>query len=244
MRMEVAVVLANTSPSIVLGGGLEKLAKRLEEILPDLRRAAEELRRVEEKYCRPLLLVEPTELDSYFKSMLTPFTFDLIATMLPLSHSLFTRVVEERGFSVLMELKELEKELFAELRPLLEEAAREKKLDSEAVVRAYAAAIDYDLWLIDMVIEVGFHGFLDRLTERAGKVGEEFVGYLYALFYVIMSINSALLGGAPHREDTLKILVEWGSHYAREVEDYLDTLLFLIPDEEYEAVSEFLRELG
>ncbi len=67
--MEVAVVLANTSPSIALGGGLEELAKKLKEILPNLRRAAEGLRRVEEKYCRPLLLVEPAELGSYFKSM-------------------------------------------------------------------------------------------------------------------------------------------------------------------------------
>ena len=81
------------------------------------------------------------------------------------------------------------------------------------------------------------------MRESAITTLKKRIGYLYALFYVIMSINSALLGGAPHREDTLKILVEWGSHYAREVEDCLDTLLFLIPDEEYEAVSEFMREL-
>ncbi len=144
---------------------------------------------------------------------------------------------------MLVELKELEKELFKEFRPLIEEAASAKGVDPGHVVKAWAAAIDYDLWLTDMVMEVGFRGFLDRLIERAGRVGEEFIENLYSLFYTLMSVNSALLGDAPYREETLRTLIEWSSRCAEEVEDYLDTLLFLIPDEEYKAVTESLGEL-
>jgi len=238
--MEVAVVLVNTSPSIALGEKLERLAERVKALLPDLGRAVGELSRVEEKYCKPLLLVEPPRLSSYFRSMLPSFMLDLVSITLPLSRSLFTRAEEDP--LVLVELKELEKELFKEFRPLIEEAASAKGVDPERVIKAWAAAIDYDLWLIDMVMEVGFRGFLDRLIERAGRVGEEFIESLYSLFYTLMSVNSALLGDAPYREETLRTLIEWSSRYAEEVEDYLDTLLFLIPDEEYKAVTESLGE--
>ncbi len=92
--MEVAVVLANTSPSIALGEKLERLAERVRALLPDLGRAVGELRRVEEKYCKPLLLVEPPRLSSYFRSMLPSFMLDLVSITLPLSRSLFTRAEE------------------------------------------------------------------------------------------------------------------------------------------------------
>ena len=196
---------------------------------------------MEERYCRPLLLVKPQELDIYLKRTLSLFIIDLVPVMLPLSYDLFVEAEEKKDPSTLIKLKELEKELFRMLKPLLREGAGRRGVDPIPVIKAHATVIDYDLWLIDMVTELGFHGFVERLMERAGDIIEDFVRCLYSLFYVTMSVDLALLGDASYREDTLRTLVRWCSSYAKEVEDYLDTLIFLIPDEEYEAVSGYLK---
>lgn len=233
------VVLINTSPSIALGGRLGELAEELRELLPDLDFAVERLNAVEERFCKPLLLEKPEELEERFKRTLPLFTLDLVSAMLPFSRGMFVKAEEDA--SALLRIKELEKEVFGELRLALERATRERGVNPEPVVAAHAAAVDYDLWLIDMVVEYGLYGFAERLAERASEMCDDLAERLYSLFYVVMCVDAALLGGAPYDEGALGVLVEWCSYYAEEVEDYLDTLIFLIPDEEYEAVREFLK---
>ncbi len=239
--MSTVVTLVNTSPSIALGEKLEELTERLKELLPNLDLAISKLNIIEKRFCKPLLLKNPQELEKYFTSTLPLFMFNLVSAMLPLSNGIFMKVEEEKDTSILVKLRELEKELFKEIKLLLKKAAREKRVSSEPIIMAHAAAIDYDLWLIDMIIELGLQGFVERIIKRASGISDDFVKSLYSLFYVMMSVDVALLSGAPYRKDTLDILVERCSHYAKEVEDYLDTLIFLIPDEEYRAVTEFLK---
>jgi len=209
---------------------LPRIAEELEHLLPGLREVMRRLERVEARFCRPLLLTEPEELERRFTETLPVFTFHVMSTILPLSSDLLLGAENEDFRLRLKRLMDLEKRLFGELKPLLEEKAVSYGLDPDAVVRAHAAAIDYDLWAISSVLEVGFNGFLKRLSERARAEAEALVGYLYSLLYVMMCTDLVLLREAPRRRDTLEKLVGWGSGYAEEVEGYLDTLSLLVSD--------------
>lgn len=110
------------------------------------------------------------------------------------------------------------------------------------MIKANAALIDYDLLLFDMMSRYGLQGFAMRLVERAHDMLNDLVHCLYSSLYATMSVDMALLGEISYNKETLRILTEWCNHYAEDLEDYLDTLVFLIPDENYEAVLEFTRE--
>ncbi|MCD6457803.1 MAG: hypothetical protein J7K82_03035 [Thermoproteales archaeon] len=239
--MSIAMALAAPSTSVTLGGRLPKIAEELESLLPGLREVTRKLEEVEERFCRPLLLTEPEESKRRFAETLLVFAFHIESAILPLFSNLLLRT-ENRDFKLhLKRLMDLEKRLFKELKPFLEEKAISYGLDSDAVIKIHAAMIDYDLWLISSLLEVGFDGFLKRLLERAKMEAEVFTCYLYSLFYVMMCIDLVLLREAPHRKDTFEALVSWGSIYAEEVEDYLDTLSLLISDEAYEALTGFVK---
>ncbi|MCD6563014.1 MAG: hypothetical protein J7K23_03730 [Thermoproteales archaeon] len=124
---------------------------------------------------------------------------------------------------------------------VIREKARGINLEYEPVIEANAALVDYDLWLIDSVIEYGFEGFVKRLEDRVDGSGERFLRYLYALYLIVLSMDLALLSDMPYRMDTLRVLVEWCSRYADEVEDYLDTFLFLVSDYSYETLAGFIK---
>jgi len=230
--------IVNVTPAITLAGAVRGSVEDLRRVLPGIDSAAGRLGAVAERYCRPLLVADPRELDGLFERNLPLFTFELVSAALPLSSSLLAA----GDASSLLRLRELGVELFERARPLLERAAREKGVEPEPVIQAHAAAMDYTLWLIDAVAEVGPAGLVERLAERGGEVIWGLVESLYSLLYAMMSVDEALLGGAPYRRDALEALVELCSRYARDVEDYLDTLIFLIPDEGYSAVVEFLGE--
>ena len=237
--MTAAVVLTAPSLSVALGGGLPRIAGELESLLPGLREVAGRLERVEARFCRSLLQTRLEELDRRFRETLPVFAFHVVSAVFPLFSDMLLGTEDEEFRIRLERLMVLEKRLFEELKPLLEERAASYGVDPGSVVRVHAAVIDYDLWVISSVLEVGFDGFLRRLSERAGMEAEEFVGYLYSLICVTMCIDSVLLKGAPHRRDTFEALIGWGSSYAEEVEDYLDTLSLLISDEAYEALAGF-----
>ncbi len=179
------------------------------------------------------------ELDRRFRETLPVFAFHVVSAVFPLFSDMLLGTEDEEFRLCLERLMVLERRLFEELKPVLEERAASYGVDPGSVVRVHAAVIDYDLWVISSVLEVGFDGFLRRLSERAGMEAEEFVGYLYSLICVTMCIDSVLLKGAPHRRDTFEALIGWGSSYAEEVEDYLDTLSLLVSDEAYEALAGF-----
>jgi len=231
--------IVNATPAIALAGAVRVSVEDLRGVLPGIDSVVSRLEAVVERYCRSPLVADSRELDGLFERNLPLFMFDLVSAALPLSSSLLAAVGDA---SSLLRLRELGVELFERARPLLERAARERNVEPEPVIQAHAATVDYTLWLIDAVAEVGLAGLAERLTARAGEVIQGLVESLYSLLYAMMSVDEALLGGAPYRRDALEALIERCSRYAGDVEDYLDTLAFLIPDEEYNAVAEFLRE--
>ena len=239
--MTATIVLTAPSLTVTLGRRSQKMAEELEALLPGLRDVARRLEKVETRFCCPLLQTRIEELDQRFAEFLPSFTFHVVSAVFPLFSNLFLEVEDEESRARLKRLMISEKKFFEELKPALEEKASLYGVDPGSVVKVHAAVIDYDLWVISSVLEVGFDGFLRRLSERAGMEAEAFVGYLYSLFYVMMCIDLVFLGGVSYRRDTFEALVSWGSSYSEEVEDYLDTLSLLVSDEAYEALIGFTK---
>ena len=236
--MSAAVTLINISPSIVLKAGLRD-TELPEELLRYLDYVEDRLESLEKHHCRPLLLKRPEELKKHFEETLPHFMVSLASAILPLSYNILM-IAETKG--TLDTLISLEKRLFKEIKRAVEKAANEKGIDPEPAIKAHTTAINYDMWLINMASRVGLHGLIERLVERLSGFGEEFAKVLYSMFYAMISVDTALLRNAPYNEETLKTLTEWCSKYAEEVEDYLDTLTFLIPDEEYKAVKDLIAK--
>ena len=229
-------ILALRIPS--LSAALSRVSpafEKLKSLLPGLEAAVSRLESVEAKFCRPLLSLEPEELRPYISRNLASFTYYLVYALEPISSSLLLG----EGIGRLKELGRLEAEAFGDVKRLVEERAKEKGVDAGPVVKAHAAAVDYDLWLIGSVLEVGLEGLIGGLAERAGEEVEGMVRSLYSLFYALMAVDSALFKDAPYRRESLGELVALCSTYAEEVEDYLDTLSLLVSDEAYEACRRF-----
>ena len=237
----VAAFLA-LSPSIIIGEKIPELAGELEIILPESKDIVVKFKDVKIKFCKPLLLTDPEELEEYLLKTLPFYALHIAFAMEPISSNLFLRVEEEEIKNRLKKMMNFEKKFFDKLTVLLKEKASSYSLKPDSIIRAHAAAIDYDLWLINSVLEIGLTGFLKRISERAIKEFEEFTNHLYLLFYVTMGIDMVLLEDSPYREDTLIMLVNLSSDYAEEVEDYLDTLSLLISNETYEALTDFMNE--
>ena len=221
---------------------IEEIVNEFKRLMPNLDVVLQKLIYVEEKLCKPLLLCDTQRLASYFKDALPIFTYHFISIWSPVSYEFLTKIEEEGGMSKLEKLKDLEKKLFEKMKGVIEDSANRKGVNPELVLKAYAALINYDLWLADALKDVGLNGLIERLTKRASKILGGFSISLYSLIYLVMSIKLALFNGEPYKEDTLKTLVEWSSSYAKEIEDYLDAFIFLIPDEKYEATRDLIED--
>ncbi len=214
-----------------------EVAVELESIVP-LRDMRSKLEKVKADLCQPLLLIEPKDLEQSLGENLPAFTFHLTSVTLPVLSSL---LLEPSAKSLLRGLIDLEKKAYRELEVILREQAPPHGVNPQPIIKMHAAAIDYDIWAINAILDVGFKGFMARLLERARTEAEHLGEHLYPLLYALTCVDSAILEGSPHRKDTLEKLVKWGFSHANEVEDYIDTLSLLISDEAYEALAEYLE---
>jgi len=238
------VVFAVPSSGVVLGGKLSELAEELKSFLPGFQRVIKEFEEIEVKFCRPLLQCRSEELGERFREMLPVFSFHVVSAVFPVFSNIFLKSDVREVKACLRKLMNFEKEFFEEFKSVLVEKAALYGLDSDSVVKIHAAVIDYDLWIIESVLETGFYGFLRRLSERAEEEVSGLVKYFYSLLYVVMCVDSVLFKNTPYRKDVLEILIDWGSRYAEEVEDYLDTLSLLVSDETYKVLADFYGGLS
>ncbi|MCS7365304.1 MAG: hypothetical protein NDF54_07710 [archaeon GB-1867-035] len=231
-----------TSPNIALGRRIEFLANELETLFPKFSEMVEKLEEVEDKFCRPLLLLRPEELEKEFSKQLSSFIYHIISAIIPSSSELLLNADKDVGRIKIKKLIGFEKKLFEEIKHLLREKSSQYELNPEDVIKAHAAVINYDIWILNLVLNIGLDELIRRISERAEDEVQEFTRYLYSLFYTLMTIDLVILKNIPHRKDTLKLLVSWSVYYAEEVEDYLDTLNLAVINETYEIVKDFLEK--
>lgn len=196
---------------------------------------------------KPLLVAKPEDMPSVFKSKYPVFTF--YATSFLSSFSLAKVYITfpenaEKVVSLLKKVVKVEKTLYELYTTALKEGGARADIPTDRVEYAVAQLFDHDLWVLEKVSELGLENFLKLLVERAYDEVSDMYGYMLALLYVVMSVNTALFELVSYRKESLEILIDWAEYYARELDAYIDTVNLLITDEYYEAVEEYLREKG
>ena len=140
--------------------------------------------------------------------------------------------------ATLAELIDLEKRLGVALAELIRGSGYEL---AEDLVYGLSVLIDRDQWVIEKITELGIDGFINRVLSRDPKTLIEFATYtMYLIFSWVASIATIVGVVKDYRNENRDKMAQWCKKYAKEVEDYIDTLDVLVKDDVYEE----LRELG
>jgi len=111
---------------------------------------------------------------------------------------------------------------------------------AEDLVYGLSVLIDRDRWIIEKVSELGVEGFIKRVIDRDLKAFMEFATYTMYLTFTWVASTAALLGIVKnYRDENRDKIAQWCRGYAKEVEDYIDTLDILVKDDVYEELLEF-----
>ncbi len=152
--------------------------------------------------------------------------------MVELSHAMPSHLNK----NILEEFISLEEEIATLLAKLIR-SSRYKH--AENLAYGLSAFVNHDLWVLRKISGLGFEGFVKRLVGRGSKEFMEFIGYTMYLTFTWAASTVAVLGIVrEYREENRDALAQWCKSYAREVEDYLDTLDILVNDEVYEELVE------
>lgn len=128
-------------------------------------------------------------------------------------------------------LREVEEELAKAVARKLRLSEYERVDD---LLYALSVLVDRDLWIIDRVAELGLEGLVKRFIDRALDVVLQLVGYTTYLAFAWTSASTAVLGIAKeYKRENRDLLAAWCREYAKEIEEYLDTLDLLLDDELY-----------
>ena len=147
-----------------------------------------------------------------------------------LTQSILSRI----NRTTLDEFIDLEEKLGIALAKLIKES---KYKFAEDLVYGLSVLIDRDRWVIEKVSELGIDGFIKRVIDRDPKAFMEFANYTIYLTFTWVASTVALLGIVKnYRDENRDKMSQWCREYAKEVEDYIDTLDILLKDEVYKEL--------
>jgi len=110
---------------------------------------------------------------------------------------------------------------------------------AEELVHGLSALIDRDRWIIQKVSELGIDGFIKRVINRDPKAFIEFTTYTMYLTFTWVASTTTLLGVVKdYKSENRDKMARWCSEYAKEIENYLDTLDILVKDDVYKELLE------
>jgi len=110
---------------------------------------------------------------------------------------------------------------------------------AEDLVYGLSVLIDRDRWIIEKVFELGIDEFIKRVIDRDPKAFMEFATYTMYLTFTWVASTAALLGIVKnYKDDNRDKMAQWCREYAKEVEDYIDSLDILVKDDVYEELLE------
>ncbi|GEM_PF-1885406 len=136
----------------------------------------------------------------------------------------------------LKELRDVEGELAKAVASVIKNSDYSRADD---LIYALSILIDRDLWILDKVSKLGFNDFIKKFIDRASNIVLQFSGYtVYLTFAWIASISATLGIAKEYKEENRDTLTAWCREYAKEVDNYLDTLDLLLDDEVYEDLAE------
>ncbi|MHC1628067.1 MAG: hypothetical protein ACXQTI_04460 [Candidatus Nezhaarchaeales archaeon] len=140
--------------------------------------------------------------------------------------------------ATLDELIDLEEKLGVALTELIRGSGYEL---AEDLIYGLSVLIDRDRWIIEKITELGIDGFINRVLGRDPKAFIEFATYtMYLTFSWVASVATIVGIVKDYRNENRDKMARWCRAYAKEIEDYIDTLDVLVKDDVYEK----LRELG
>lgn len=138
--------------------------------------------------------------------------------------------------SVLSEFIDLEEKLGVALARLIRKSGYRF---AEDLIYGLSVLIDRDRWVIERAAELGVDGFISRVVDRDPKAFMEFASYtMYLTFTWVASTAAVLDVVKKYREENRDKIAQWCKKYAKEVEDYIDTLDILVKDDVYEELVE------
>jgi len=148
-------------------------------------------------------------------------------TQLTLSHA--DRAVSD-------EFINLEEKLATALTELIRRSGYEY---AENLVYGLSVLIDRDRWIIKKTSELGIDGFINRVLDRDPKAFMEFAAYTMYLTFTWVASTAALLGVVKnYKDENRDKMARWYRGYAKEIEDYIDTLDILVKDDVYKELLE------
>ena len=137
----------------------------------------------------------------------------------------------------LKEFIDLEEELGIALAKLIRRSEYEF---AENLVYGLSVLIDRDRWIIEKISELGIEGFIQRIIERDPKAFMEFATYTMYLTFTWVASTAALLDIVKnYKNENRDKMARWCKEYAKEVEDYIDSLDIILKDEVYEELLKF-----
>jgi len=134
------------------------------------------------------------------------------------------------------EIIDLEEKLGIALAKLIRKTGYEY---AENLVYGLSVLIDRDRWIIEKISELSIDDFLKKVIDRDPKAFIEFAAYTRYLTFTWVASTAALLGVVKnYKVENRDKMAQWCRGYAKEVEDYIDTLDILVKDDVYEELLE------
>ena len=110
---------------------------------------------------------------------------------------------------------------------------------AENLVYGLSVLIDRDRWIIEKISELSIDDFLKKVIDRDPKAFMEFAAYTMYLTFTWVASIAALLGVVKnYKVENRDKMAQWCRGYAKEVEDYINTLDVLVKDDVYEELLE------
>jgi len=220
---------------------LEEAFREIEEIV-----GADVFKRLEPIYnkiinetIKPLVKTSPSEVDTIFKAKCPLFTNYFMSVLSSINISLILSKTESELRGSLKLVKEIEKRIYRVFKDIIEKSEFNGKED---VLYAFSILTDYDLWVINTLLEFGFEEYVHRVEERARYEIRELMSYLFSLTYSLMACLSVILRVVEEPVvETFNVLVNWCKRYAGDVDSYVDTIDLLISDEHYEVIKDYIE---
>jgi len=245
-------VAVTTVPALPLKALSTKLWMELEEVVKEMEKlvGTDMLKGLEPIYdkiinetIKPLIKAPPSEVDTVFKEKRMLFANYFTKISSSITESLVLSKTGEELRNSLRRFKKIEYRIYGALK---DEIEKSEFNGIENILYAISIAADYDLWVINSILEVGFEEFIRRVDKRASDEIHKLIGYLLSLTYSLMACLFVMLRykavevSKPVAE-TFNILVSWCSKYADELDLYVDTINLLISDEYYGVIKDYIE---
>ncbi len=108
---------------------------------------------------------------------------------------------------------------------------------AENLVYGLSILIDRDRWVIEKISELSIDGFIGRVIDRDPKAFMELATYTMYLTFTWVAPTAAILGVVKsYKDENRDKMAQWCKGYAKEVEDYIDTLDILVKDDVYKGL--------